>query len=198
VQRHLGLPPRLSSTSMLGWDGIAEVVEALALEPGETLLDLACGRGGVRPRNCRTHRGLACRNRLLRGGSEAGGCISPAPWYGCHLQGGGPHGDRAGSPQGARCGLRRRYAVRCSPDSRIRRTATSHRTGRTGWLTCWEPIDRADPRVPDLLRQIDLGAGLAAAGFDNIVVSERMDGNCDVAGSGAAESGMGCRPRSAS
>jgi hypothetical protein len=49
------------------------------------------------------------------------------------------------------------------------------RTGRTGWLTCWEPIDRADPRVPDLLRQVDLGAGLAAAGFDNIVVSERMD-----------------------
>ena len=42
-------------------------------------------------------------------------------------------------------------------------------------LTCWEPIDRADPRVPDLLRQVDLGAGLAAAGFDNIVVSERMD-----------------------
>jgi hypothetical protein len=42
-------------------------------------------------------------------------------------------------------------------------------------LTCWEPIDRADPRVPDLLRQVDLGAGPAAAGFDNIVVSERMD-----------------------
>lgn len=42
-------------------------------------------------------------------------------------------------------------------------------------LTCWEPIDRADPRVPDLLRQVDLGAGPAAAGFDNIVVSERLD-----------------------
>jgi SAM-dependent methyltransferase len=45
-QRHLGLPPQLLSTSLLGWDGIAEVVDALRLSPGDTLLDLACGRGG--------------------------------------------------------------------------------------------------------------------------------------------------------
>jgi len=45
-QRHLGLPPHLLSTSLLGWDGIAEVVDALRLSPGDTLLDLACGRGG--------------------------------------------------------------------------------------------------------------------------------------------------------
>ena len=31
-QRHLGLPPRLLSTSLLPWDGIAEVVAAL--DPG--------------------------------------------------------------------------------------------------------------------------------------------------------------------
>jgi ubiquinone/menaquinone biosynthesis C-methylase UbiE len=45
-RRHLGLPPHLLSTSLLGWDGIAEVVEVLRLSPGGTLLDLACGRGG--------------------------------------------------------------------------------------------------------------------------------------------------------
>src|SRR5215468_12074051 len=45
-QRHLGLPPHLLSTSMLGWEGIAEAVAALRLSPGDTLVDLACGRGG--------------------------------------------------------------------------------------------------------------------------------------------------------
>ena len=45
-QRHLGLPPHLLSTSLLPWDGIAEVVAALRLSGGATLVDLACGRGG--------------------------------------------------------------------------------------------------------------------------------------------------------
>src|SRR5260370_3917058 len=45
-QRHLGLPPHLLSTSLLGWEGIAETVAALRLSPGDTLVDLACGRGG--------------------------------------------------------------------------------------------------------------------------------------------------------
>ena len=45
-QRHLGLPPHLLSTSLLGWDGIAEAAAALRLSPGGTLVDLACGRGG--------------------------------------------------------------------------------------------------------------------------------------------------------
>src|SRR5437879_11613166 len=45
-QRHLGLPPHLLSTSLLGWDAIAEVVERLRLSAGDTLLDLACGRRG--------------------------------------------------------------------------------------------------------------------------------------------------------
>ena len=45
-QRHLGLPPHLLSTSLLGWDGIAEAIAELRLFPGATLVDLACGRGG--------------------------------------------------------------------------------------------------------------------------------------------------------
>ena len=45
-QRHLGLPPHLLSTSLLGWDGIAEAAVSLRLSPGCVLVDLACGRGG--------------------------------------------------------------------------------------------------------------------------------------------------------
>src|SRR5215471_179204 len=45
-QRHLGLPPHLLSTSALGWEGVAEAAAALRLSAGDTLVDLACGRGG--------------------------------------------------------------------------------------------------------------------------------------------------------
>jgi hypothetical protein len=44
-RRHLGLPPNMTSDSLLPWEGIAEVTEALRLKPGDTLFDLACGRG---------------------------------------------------------------------------------------------------------------------------------------------------------
>src|SRR3954453_19460762 len=44
--RTLGLPPELESTSLLSWDGIADVVRALQVGPGDILVDLACGRGG--------------------------------------------------------------------------------------------------------------------------------------------------------
>jgi SAM-dependent methyltransferase len=46
ARRTLGLPPELESTSLLSWDGIADVVAALDLRPGAVLVDLACGRGG--------------------------------------------------------------------------------------------------------------------------------------------------------
>jgi hypothetical protein len=45
-QRHLGLPPCLLSTSLLGWDGITEAAASLRLSAGSTLVDMACGRGG--------------------------------------------------------------------------------------------------------------------------------------------------------
>lgn len=45
-QRHLGLPAELLRTSLLTWDGIADVTQALQLTDAGTLLDLACGRGG--------------------------------------------------------------------------------------------------------------------------------------------------------
>ncbi len=62
-QRRLGLPPHLQSTSLLTWDGIAEVTDALRLAPGEVLLDLACGRGGY---GLEVARRTALHNEALR------------------------------------------------------------------------------------------------------------------------------------
>ncbi|HZC71067.1 MAG TPA: hypothetical protein VE442_10250 [Jatrophihabitans sp.] len=44
--RTLGLPAELESSSLLSCDGIADVTAALAVRPGDVLVDLACGRGG--------------------------------------------------------------------------------------------------------------------------------------------------------
>jgi hypothetical protein len=46
VARTPGLPPELQSTSMLTWQGIAEVTDALQMPQDGLLLDVACGRGG--------------------------------------------------------------------------------------------------------------------------------------------------------
>jgi SAM-dependent methyltransferase len=42
-------------------------------------------------------------------------------------------------------------------------------------LTCWEAVDRQDGRLPERLRNVDLRAGLAAAGFVEIEIYERPD-----------------------
>lgn len=44
--RTLALPPALESTSLLPWDGIADVTAALDVRAGDLLIDVACGRGG--------------------------------------------------------------------------------------------------------------------------------------------------------
>jgi SAM-dependent methyltransferase len=44
--RALGLPPEFRSTSLVTWEAIAEVTEALRLPAGGLLVDAACGRGG--------------------------------------------------------------------------------------------------------------------------------------------------------
>lgn len=45
-RRHLGPPPGRPSTSLLGWDEVAEATAALRLRPGGSRVDLACDRGG--------------------------------------------------------------------------------------------------------------------------------------------------------
>jgi hypothetical protein len=40
-------------------------------------------------------------------------------------------------------------------------------------LTAWEAVDRSDSRVPVRLRSTDVGAGLTAAGFDDVEVRDR-------------------------
>ncbi|MCR6492970.1 class I SAM-dependent methyltransferase [Cellulomonas sp. P24] len=174
-QRHLGLPSELLSTSLLTWDGIAEVAEALDLNSGELLVDLACGRGGY---------GLEIASRArarVLGIDFAPTALAPA---------------RA---QAARRGIDAEYRVGDlvatdlaggaadavlvvdaihfphAPAAAYAEIARILRPGGRVVLTCWEPVDPDDAAVPDRLRKVDLRGGLEGAGFVDVDVRERAD-----------------------
>jgi SAM-dependent methyltransferase len=178
-QRHLGLPPRLLSNSLLGWDGIAEVTAALRLPgmgtAGGTLVDLACGRGGY---------GLEVAARTgarLMGVDFSAEAVSQAREHARRL---GAEADfrvgdlaatglESGSAQAVMCVDAIQFAPR--PEAAYGEIRRVLAVGGRAVLTCWEPLDRDDERVKERLRRVDLRAGLAGAGFGDIEVCERPD-----------------------
>ena len=171
-QRHLGLPPHLLSTSLLGWDGIAETVEGLRLSPGGTLVDLACGRGGY---------GLEIAGRTgtrLVGVDFSAEAVRQARENAQRL--GATAEFRVGDLAATGLGTGSADAVLCvdaihfapQPDAVYREIHRVLTSGGRAVLTCWEPLDRDDERVPERLRRTDLGAGLTAAGFSSVEVRD--------------------------
>ena len=59
------------------------------------------------------------------------------------------------------------------PDAAYRELRRVLAPGGRVVLTCFEPVNPDDERVPDRLRRVSLHAGLAAAGFSEIKVRER-------------------------
>jgi SAM-dependent methyltransferase len=173
LQRHLGLPPHLLSTSLLGREGIAEVTGALRLSPGDTLLDLACGRGGY---------GLEIAGRTgarLVGVDFSAEAVRQAREQARRL---GRTADfRVGDLAATGLDIGSAGAVLCvdaiqfaqQPEAAYREIRRVLAPGGRAVLTCWEPLGRDDERVPGRLRRVDLDAGLTAAGFGNVEVRER-------------------------
>lgn len=172
-QRHLGLPPHLLSTSLLGWEGIAEAVTALRLSSGATLVDLACGRGGY---------GLEIAGRTgarLIGIDLSAEAVRQATEH-ARQQGALAEfrvGDLAatGLAAGAANGVLCVDAIQFAPEPQdayqeIRRILAP---GGRAVLTCWEPHEPGDERLPARLRHVDLAAGLTAAGFGEVEVRDR-------------------------
>jgi SAM-dependent methyltransferase len=172
-QRHLGLPPHLLSTSLLGWHGISEVIGALRLSPGATLLDLACGRGGY---------GLEIAGRTdvrLVGVDFSAEAVRQAVEHADRL---GRRGDfrvgdlaatglDAGSVDAVLCVDAIQFAER--PEAAYRELRRVLVPGGRAVLTCWEPLNREDKRPPARLRRVDMASGLASAGFEEVEVLER-------------------------
>ena len=172
-QRHLGLPPHLLSTSLLGWEGIAEAVTALRLPGGATLVDLACGRGGY---------GLEIAGRTgarLVGVDFSAEAVRQATGQARRLGAVAEFrvGDLAatGLAAGAADGVLCVDAIQFAPEPRaayqeLRRILAP---GGRAVLTCWEPREPGDERLPARLRHVDLAAGLTAAGFGEVEVRDR-------------------------
>jgi SAM-dependent methyltransferase len=172
-QRHLGLPPHLLSTSLLTWDGIGEVTQALQLAAGSVLLDLACGRGGY---------GLEVAGRTgarLIGVDFSAEALSQARRQAAQL--GRDAEFRLGDLTGTGLDAGSVTAVLCvdaiqfadpieASFAEMRRVLAS---GGRAVVTGWEALDPADERVASRLRHTNLAAGLAGAGFTAIEVQDR-------------------------
>jgi SAM-dependent methyltransferase len=174
-QRHLGLPPELLSTSLLTWEGIAEVTHALRLSSGDVLLDLACGRGGygmeVANRTAAVLIGVdfsevavrQAREQAARRGREADFRVG-------HLTATGLADDAVDAVM---CIDAIQFAD--PPAAAYRELRRVLRPGGRAVLTCWQAVDPGDESLPRRLRRTDLRAGLEAAGFSDVQVIERPE-----------------------
>jgi SAM-dependent methyltransferase len=174
-QRHLGLPPRLLSTSLLSWDGIGEVVTALRLQPGGVLVDLACGRGGygleIAARTDADLVGVDFSAEAVRQARELARQFGRTADF--RVGDLAATGLAAGSADGMLCVDAIQFAR--DPHGAYREQRRVLAPGGRVVLTCWEALDRNDPSLPERVRRVNLGAGLAAAGFDEVEVHDRPD-----------------------
>jgi SAM-dependent methyltransferase len=173
-RRHLGLPPHLQSTSLLTWEGIADVVTALRLPAGGTLLDLACGRGGygleIAGRTSARLVGVDFSAEALRQATESAAAVELVAEF--------VVGDRAAtgledaSVDGVLCVDAIQFAdAPAAAYAELRRVL---RPGGRVVLTCWESTAGPDDdRVPERVRRVDVRGGLVGAGFDDVEVSEQ-------------------------
>jgi SAM-dependent methyltransferase len=176
VQRVLGLPPELQSTSLLSWDALEEVVAALDVRGGQVLLDLACGRGGYGLEIARRSGGrvvgvdfsaVAIEQAQRR--AQALGLANRADF-------------RVGELTGTGLGAASVDAVLvvdalqfAEPTldalEECRRVLVP---GGRVVITCWEAFDATDERLPPRLRRVDLVRQLPLAGFVDVEVTDKQ------------------------
>jgi SAM-dependent methyltransferase len=173
MQRHLGLPPHLLSTSLLGWEGIGQVTKALRLSAGDLLLDLACGRGGygleIAARTGARLTGVDFSAEAVRQARDSARRLGREAEF------------RVGDLAATGLGTASANAVLCvdaiqfadDPDAAYREMRRVLVPGGRAVLTCYEAVDAGDERVVARLRRVNLDAGLTAAGFVNVEVRER-------------------------
>jgi SAM-dependent methyltransferase len=173
-QQALGLPPEVVSNSLLTWAGVADITAALKLAPGQTLVDLACGRGGYSQEVAR------------RTGARLVGMDFSAVAVAIAARGTGQCG-RAGFFVGdfTAIGLRDHSAeaVMCvdafqfsqAPLAALAEWRRILAPGGRLAITGWEPIEPVDQRVPERIRRMNLARDLAEAGFEQVEVTGKPD-----------------------
>jgi len=173
MNRNLGFP-RGAQAGIVPAVAIDEIAGELRLKPGDVLLDLACGRAWY---------GLEITART--GARLIGVDFSAEAVRQAGEQAGARHRDdaefRTGDLTASGLPDRSVNAVLCTdsiqfPDRReaafkeLRRVLVP---GGRAVVTSWEAAEPGDERLPERLRRLDLGAGLRAAGFSDVEVSDR-------------------------
>ena len=176
-QESLGLPSELQSSSLLSWTGLDDVVSSLDLTPGDTLLDLACGRGGY---------GLEAASRTgahLIGVDFSAVAIARAE---DNVEAFALSGDatfRVGDLTATTLADRSVDAIMCvdaiqfaTPfHAAAREFRRVIRAGGRIALTSWRPVDRADDRLPSRMTELNPEPDLVDAGFEQVVVADRPE-----------------------
>ena len=176
-QEALGLPPRLQSSSLLTWSGLDELVRALDVAAGDTLLDMACGRGGY---------GLEVAARTgadLIGVDFSAVAIAQAER---NVTAFGLAGDArflVGDLGATGLADRSVDAIMCVDAIQFatpfRAAALEFRrvirAGGRVVLTSWQPVDRADDRLPSRMTQLNPERDLVDAGFEQVVIADRPE-----------------------
>jgi ubiquinone/menaquinone biosynthesis C-methylase UbiE len=172
-QRALSLPPEVVSNSLLTWAGLAEVIAALRVAPGQILVDLACGRGGY------SHEVARRTGARLVGLDLSAVAVAIAAR-------GGPRGQaRFCVADFTAPGLRDHsaHAVMCidaiqfgdPPLAALRQCRRILAGGGRLAVTAWEPSGLAPETVPAVIHQVNLGRDLLEVGFEQIEVTEKPE-----------------------
>jgi SAM-dependent methyltransferase len=173
MNRNLGLPPD-ALAGIVPAAAIDEIAPELRLKPGDVLLDLACGRAWY---------GLEITARTgarLIGVDFSAEAVRQAGQQ-ARLRNRDDAAFQTGDLTASGLPDRSVNAVLCTDSIQFPEdTAAAYRElrrvlvpGGRVVLTSWEPIDRADERLSERMRRVDLGAGLRAAGFTDVEVRDR-------------------------
>jgi SAM-dependent methyltransferase len=173
MNRNLGLPPD-ALAGIVPAVAIDEIAGELRLKPADVLLDLACGRAWY---------GLEITARAgarLIGVDFSAEAVRQAGSQ-AKLRNRDDAEFRTGDLAASGLADRSVNAVLCTdsiqfpehPDEAYREIRRVLVPGGRVVLTSWEPVDRADERLSERVRRVDLGAGLRAAGFTDVEVMDR-------------------------
>jgi SAM-dependent methyltransferase len=173
MDRHMGFPPG-TRAGVVAAEALPELTEELRLRPGDTLLDLACGRGAY---------GLLVAK-------QAGACLVGVDFSAQAVGEAREQAARTGvSDTSFRVG---ELTATGLPDASVEAVLCTDaiqfadepsvaygeirrvlKPGGRVVLTCWEARDRADERISARIRRVNLSADLERAGFTDVEVRDR-------------------------
>lgn len=174
VAAQLGLPAELCATGFLSGEGLTEIQSLLALQPGDTLVDLGCGRAGyglalVHDVGAQLI-GIDFSSVALRGAEADAADCGLATQATFRLGELTATGLPSGSARAVVCVDALQFAESVSDA-----LAECRRILQPGGLlvaTTWQ-CEPADDRVPERIRRLHLEQDLLDAGFDDVEVAAR-------------------------